>query len=106
MSGSAPSNYLFDVSTVRLLPKYFPFLFPVRLLIVESMLLFPSVALFPVLSVSVDPSPLVSAAPPTFVFIADPTCSSPRCPVCSHSLVCSENPFSIVGIGPIPVKEL
>ena len=32
------------------------------------------------------------------------TCSSPRCPVCSHSLVCSENPFSIVGIGPIPVK--
>ena len=31
---------------------------------------------------------------------------SPRCPVCSHSLVCSENPFSIVGIGPIPVKEL
>ena len=34
------------------------------------------------------------------------TCSSPRCPVRSHSLVCSENPFSIVGIGPIPVKEL
>ena len=34
------------------------------------------------------------------------TCSSSRCPVRSHSLVCSENPFSIVGIGPIPVKEL
>ena len=34
------------------------------------------------------------------------TCSSPRCLVRSHSLVCSENPFSIVGIGPIPVKEL
>ena len=34
------------------------------------------------------------------------TCSSPRRTVCSHSLVCSENPFLIVGIGPIPVKEL
>ena len=34
------------------------------------------------------------------------TCSSPRCLVRSHSLVCRENPFSIVGIGPIPVKEL
>ena len=34
------------------------------------------------------------------------TCSIPRCLVRSHSLVCSENPFSIVGIGPIPVKEL
>ena len=34
------------------------------------------------------------------------TCSSPRRTVRSHSLVCSENPFSIVGIGPIPVKEL
>ena len=34
------------------------------------------------------------------------TCSSPRRAVRSHSLVCSENPFSIVGIGPIPVKEL
>ena len=34
------------------------------------------------------------------------TCSSPRRTVRSHSLVCSENPFSIVEIGPIPVKEL
>ena len=34
------------------------------------------------------------------------TCSSPRRTVRSHSLVCSENPFSIVGIGLIPVKEL
>ena len=34
------------------------------------------------------------------------TCSSPRRTVRSHSLVCSENPFSVVGIGPIPVKEL
>ena len=36
----------------------------------------------------------------------DETCSSPRRHVHSHSLVCNENPFSIVGIGPIPVKEL
>ena len=34
------------------------------------------------------------------------TCSRPRRPVRSHSLVCNENPFSIIGIGPIPVKEL
>ena len=34
------------------------------------------------------------------------TCSIPRLAVSSHSLVCSENPFSILGIGPIPVKEL
>ena len=32
------------------------------------------------------------------------TCSSPRRAVFSHSLVCSKNTFSIVGIGPIPVK--
>ena len=34
------------------------------------------------------------------------TCSSPRCPVRSHSLVCSENSLSIVGIGPILNKDL
>ena len=34
------------------------------------------------------------------------TCSIPRRAVRSHSLVCSKKPFSIVGIGPIPVKEL
>ena len=34
------------------------------------------------------------------------TCYIPRCPVCSHSLVCSENSFKIVGIGPIREKEL
>ena len=66
MSGSAPSNSLFDVSTVLLILEAWPFLFPVRLLIVELYLLFPSVALFPVLCVYVDPSPLVSAAPPSF----------------------------------------
>ena len=41
-----------------------------------------------------------------FVSIICMTCSSPRRAVRSHSLVCSKNPFSIVGIGPIPVKEL
>ena len=34
------------------------------------------------------------------------TCSSPRCPVPSHSLVCSENSLLIIGIGPILNKEL
>ena len=34
------------------------------------------------------------------------TCSSPRCPVRSHSLVCSEKSLLIVGIGPILNKEL
>ena len=34
------------------------------------------------------------------------TCSSPRCPLCSHSLVCIENHLFIVGIGPILNKEL
>ena len=29
------------------------------------------------------------------------TCSSPRCPLRSHSLVCSKNHLFIVGIGPI-----
>ena len=29
------------------------------------------------------------------------TCYIPRCPVCSHSLVCSENSVYIIGIGPI-----
>ena len=72
MSGSAPSNALFDVSTVGLLLEPCPILFPVRLLIVESLLFFLSVALFPVLSMSVDPSTLVSAAPPTFASEVDP----------------------------------
>ena len=66
MYGSAPSNALFDVSTVRLLLEDFPFLFPVSLLIVESLLLFPTVVLFPVLAVSVDPYPILLAALPTF----------------------------------------
>ena len=34
------------------------------------------------------------------------TCSSPRRAVRSHSLVCSENSLSIVGIGTILNKEL
>ena len=34
------------------------------------------------------------------------TCSSPRCPLCSHSQVCIENHLFIVGIGPILNKEL
>ena len=34
------------------------------------------------------------------------TCSSPRCPVRSHSLVCSKIYFEIIGIGTIHVKEL
>ena len=39
-------------------------------------------------------------------YIVQQTCSSPRCPVRSHSLVCSENSLLIVGIGPILNKEL
>ena len=34
------------------------------------------------------------------------TCSSPRCPLRSHSLVCIENHLFIVGIGPFLNKEL
>ena len=34
------------------------------------------------------------------------TCSIPRCPLCYHSLVCSDNHLFIVGIGPIRDKEL
>ena len=34
------------------------------------------------------------------------TCSIPRCPLRSHSLVCIENHLFIVGIGPILDKEL
>ena len=34
------------------------------------------------------------------------TCSSPRCPLCSHSLVYIENRLFIVGIGPILNNEL
>ena len=36
----------------------------------------------------------------------DKTCSSPRCPVHSHSLVCRVNSLLIVGIGKILNKEL
>ena len=72
MSGSTPLNTLFDVSTIRLLLESCPLLSPVLMLIVESFLLFKSVALFPVLSVSIDPSLLVSAAPPAFASGVDP----------------------------------
>ena len=34
------------------------------------------------------------------------TCSSQRCPLRSHSLVCIENHLFILGIGPILNKEL
>ena len=34
------------------------------------------------------------------------TCSIPRCPLCSRSLVCSENHLFIVGILPIRDKEI
>ena len=34
------------------------------------------------------------------------TCSIPRCPLRSHSLVCIENNLFVVGIGPILNKEL
>ena len=34
------------------------------------------------------------------------TCSSPRCPLRSHSLVCTENNLFIVGIGPILNKKI
>ena len=71
MSGSDPSNELFDVFTFGLLLEACPFLFPVCLLIVDQLLLFPSVALIPVLYVSVDPSPLVSAAPPAVAYGVD-----------------------------------
>ena len=66
MPGSAHPNALCYVSTVGLLLKYFPFMFPVGpcVLIVESLLLFTSFVLFPVFFVSVDTSPLVSAAAP------------------------------------------
>ena len=66
MSGSDPSNALFVVYIVGLLIKTCLVLFPVILLIVGSFLFFQSVVLFPVLSVSVDPSPLVSVSPPAF----------------------------------------
>ena len=46
-------------------------MFPVCLLIVKLLLLFMSVVLLPVLSVSVDPSPLVSAAPPAVLSEVD-----------------------------------
>ena len=72
MSGSAPSNALFDVSTAGLLLEDDPLLFPVCQLIFESLLLFMYIALIPVLSVSIDPSQLVSTAPPSFSYIVDP----------------------------------
>ena len=72
ISGSAPSNDLFDVSTAGLLLEACPFLFPVCLLIFESLLFFSSVTFYPVLSVSVYPSPLVSAAPPAVASGVDP----------------------------------
>ena len=72
MSGSAPSNALFDVSTVGLLLEACPFIFTVCLVIVESLMLFTSVALLHVLSVSVDPSPLVSAAPSAVASVVNP----------------------------------
>ena len=89
MSGSYPLNAKFDVSTVRLILKDFLLLFPVRpcVLLVESMLFFPSVALFTVLFVSVDPSPLVSAAPPTFASGVDPL---PSVIVAYHPIASSE----------------
>ena len=70
MFGSAPSNALFDVSIVGFLLEFCQFLFPIHMLIVESLLLSPSVAFFPLLSV--DPSPLVSVAPPSFASGVDP----------------------------------
>ena len=38
--------------------------------------------------------------------VTEMTCSSPRRPLCSHSLVCSENYLFILGIGLIFDKEL
>ena len=70
MYGSAPSNTLFDASTVGLLLGVFLFIFTVHLLIVESLLLFMSVALFTLLSV--DNYPLVSVSPPAFASGFDP----------------------------------
>ena len=72
MSGSAPPNALCGVSTIGLLIKACPLLFPVCMLIVELLMLFPSVAFFRVLFVSVDPSPLVSDDPPVFASEVDP----------------------------------
>ena len=74
MSGSAPLDALFDVSIVGLLLESCPFLFHVFLcvLLVESLMLFPFVAVFPVLFVSVYTSPLVSAAPPVSASRVDP----------------------------------
>ena len=80
MSCLAPLNTLFDVFNVKLIIEASPVLFLVRLLIAESFLLFPSVVLLPVLSVSIDSSWLVSAAPPVvahgvvllmFIIVAD-----------------------------------
>ena len=71
MSDSDISNDLFYVSTVGLILDAFQFMFPVCQLIVESLMLFPPVLLLCVLSISVYPSPLVSAAPPGVASIVD-----------------------------------
>ena len=62
-------------------------LFTVRLLIFESLMLFTSVALFPVLSVSVDIYPLVSSSPPAFASGVDPL---PFVIVADHPITDSE----------------
>ena len=72
MSSSVPLNTFFDVYTVGLLLEACPFLFPVHMLIVESLMLFQSVVLFPMLSVSIDTSLPVSASPPTFASGVNP----------------------------------
>ena len=43
---------------------------------------------------------------PPLHIIFHKTCSSPRRPVRSHSMVCIKNSLFIVGIGPIRDKEL
>ena len=53
---------------------------------------------------------LSSSTSVTMFYYAAPSCygkcSSPRRPVCSHSLVCSEKYLLIVEIGPIRDKDL
>ena len=89
MSGSAPSNALFDVSTFGLILKACPFLFPVCpcVLLVESTLLFKPIELFHVLFVSIDISPLVSTDPPIFASGVDPL---PSFIVADHPIYDSE----------------
>ena len=40
------------------------------------------------------------------IITGEATCSSPRCPLRSHSPVCRKNHLFIVGMGPIFDKEL